>query len=182
MREKRYGIPFAERRLAGKTIAGKIEEYPIDLFLRTQMICIYLSTPHEIPTRYIARAAWQRDKTLCVPVWSQEEKRYRLDLLTPQTRLLTGKYGIREPAVHINVPVWNVNAFIVPGLAFDTQGSRLGYGGGYYDALLSQASSSVIRIGVCYDWQISETLLPREAHDRRLSWLVTDKRTISCGS
>lgn len=180
MREKRHGLPPDERRLAGKAIAEKIQTPPVDLFLRTQMICIYLSTRHEIPTRYIARAAWQQDKVLCVPVWSREEKRYTLDLLTPRTRLITGKYGIREPAVHINVPVWEVNAFIVPGLAFDTQGGRLGYGSGYYDSLLRQASPSVISIGICYDWQVSETSLPQKAHDCRLSWLVTDKRAINC--
>jgi 5-formyltetrahydrofolate cyclo-ligase len=70
--------------------------------------------------------------------------------------------------------------FILPGLAFDMQGGRLGYGAGVYDAILSQARKRAPKIALCYDWQVLEEPLPLEAHDIRLDWIVTERRVIKC--
>jgi hypothetical protein len=95
-------------------------------------------------------------------------------------RLITGHHGIREPAIRIPVLPWDVDAFILPGLAFDEQGGRLGYGAGHYDAILAKANKTAPKIALCYDWQVVEQPLPQDAHDMRMDWIVTDKRVINC--
>jgi 5-formyltetrahydrofolate cyclo-ligase len=68
-----------------------------------------------------------------------------------------------------------IDLIIVPGVAFDRQGFRLGYGGGYYDRFLVRASRAV-RIGVAYPEQLVETVWP-EGHDQKLHMLVTPHET-----
>ena len=75
---------------------------------------------------------------------------------------------------------WDVDAFILPGLAFDAQGGRLGYGAGYYDRILSKAARNAPKIALCYDWQVLEEPLPQEPHDIPVDWIVTDTRVIDC--
>jgi len=75
---------------------------------------------------------------------------------------------------------WDVDAFILPGLAFDRQGGRLGYGAGYYDRILAKASRTALKIAVCYDWQMLDTPLPQEPHDIPMDWIITEKRALRC--
>lgn len=180
--EKRKTVDSETRRLAGKAVCKQILDSPINLLLRTWQVCIYLSTKHEIPTRYIARRIWDVQRGVSVPAWSLSEQTYRLYTLTPRMRLISGHHGIREPAERIPLVIWDVDAFIVPGLLFDKQGGRLGYGAGYYDKILSKARKNAIKIGVCYDWQLTETPLPQEAHDIPMNWIVTDKQVVCCAS
>ena len=182
MRQKRHAIGQTERRAAGMAICKKVAGDPVYLLPRAWRTCIYLSTAHEIPTRYIARAVWESGHEVCVPAWSASLHAYRLYSLAPSAKLITGRHGIREPAVRIPVETWDVNAFILPGLAFDACGGRLGYGGGHYDALLNNAIRTVPKIAICYDWQVLDTPLPQEPHDIPMDWIVTDKRVINCAA
>lgn len=180
MREKRRLVKPEERKAAGKAICKKILEDPIRLLLRVWRISLYLSTKNEIPTRYIARAVWEAGREVCVPAWSAADEAYKLFLITPQMKLVPGHHGIREPLARLPVLPWDVDAFVLPGLAFDTLGGRLGFGAGHYDKILSKASKSATKIAVCHDWQIVDAPLPQEAHDIPMDWIVTDKRVIHC--
>lgn len=182
MRQKRHAVNYEERRAAGLAICEKVIGHPIDLLLRTWRVCLYLSSTHEIPTRYIMRAIWEVRHEVCVPAWSASERVYRLYAMTPQTQLITGPHGIREPAIHDPVEPWDVEAFILPGLAFDICGGRLGYGAGHYDAILGKSVRMALKIAVCYDWQVLDTPLPQEPHDIAMDWIVTDKRVIDCAA
>jgi len=180
MREKRKAVTQEVRREAGKEVAQKLVESDIRLVLQAWRISIYLSTPHEIPTRYIARVIFEAGREIAVPYWSQSNKKYKLSLMGPTTKLITGKMGIREPKERLPTLPLDVDAFIIPGLAFDAQGGRLGFGAGIYDDILSQARRGAPKIALCYDWQVLEEPLPLEPHDIRMDWIVTDKRVISC--
>jgi 5-formyltetrahydrofolate cyclo-ligase len=107
---------------------------------------------------------------------------YGLFAYDPHMPLITGHRGIREPAVHIPILPWNVDCFIVPGLAFDSHGGRLGYGKGYYDRILAQTARTVPIIAVCYDWQVVDDPLPLEPHDIRIHMIITDQRLITCAA
>lgn len=180
MREQRHEVSPEERRAAGKAICAKVQGNPINLVLQAWRVCLYLSTRHEIPTRYIARAVWEAGREVCVPAWSTTEKAYKLYAIDPRMKLITGHHGIREPAVRVPVNPWEVGAFVLPGLAFDSRGGRLGYGAGYYDRILAKVSKSVPKIAVCYDWQLLDEPLPQEPHDVAMDWIVTDKRLVNC--
>jgi 5-formyltetrahydrofolate cyclo-ligase len=67
----------------------------------------------------------------------------------------------------------------MPGAAFDLSGNRLGYGGSYYDKLLSGLRKKIPLIAIAYDEQIRD-FIPTEPHDIRVHMIVTDKRTIKC--
>lgn len=180
MRAKRKEIPQEKRLEAGQEIAKKLVESEIRLLLQAWKVALYLSMTHEIPTRYIVRSIWDAGREVVVPYWSASQESYQLTLMRPSTTFVTGKMGIREPQERIPVSPLEVDAFILPGLAFDLQGGRLGYGAGIYDAILSQARKSAPKIAICYDWQVLEDPLPLEPHDVRMDWLVTEKRVINC--
>lgn len=180
MREKRKAVEEEERLEAGKEIAKKLAESDIRLLLQAWRIAIYLSMTHEIPTRYIARSIFEAGREVVVPYWSQSNKKYQLTLMGPTTKLVTGKLGIREPCERVPVLPFDIDAFVIPGLAFDAQGGRLGYGAGIYDGILVEARKRAPKIAVCYDWQVLDEPLPLEPHDIRMDWIVTEKRVISC--
>ena len=66
-----------------------------------------------------------------------------------------------------------LDALIVPGLAFTLDGKRLGYGGGYYDKLLSNKAFKAFTIGFCFSFQIKKDL-PTESHDKKVDHVITD--------
>ncbi len=84
--------------------------------------------------------------------------------------LVKGKYNIPEPTGAKT----EVDTIIVPGSVFDSYGYRIGYGGGYYDKYMKEHH---LKIGVCFDFQVIDEL-PKEVHDVRLDWLVTEKRIL----
>jgi len=91
--------------------------------------------------------------------------------------LAPGYRGIREPARR--EPASEVEVAIVPGVAFDERGGRLGHGGGFYDRFLAVLDPAVPVIGFCFDAQVVEAV-PREPHDRPVNIVVTERRVIRC--
>ena len=180
MLDRRKDISQERRRYTAQEIASRITDGQIRLSMRSFRVCIYLSTKHEIPTRYIARAMWEAMRDVCVPAWNEMDKQYCLCELHPMMRLITGKYGIREPAEQIPIMPWDADSFILPGLAFDKHGGRLGFGKGIYDGILAKTNSTAVKVGICYDWQILDDPLPVEPHDISVDWVVSDKRVINC--
>ena len=81
--------------------------------------------------------------------------------------------GILEPAGAEIVPPKDVGTWLVPGLAFTRDGKRLGYGGGWYDRLLAEASEDAPKYGIAHAFQILDDL-PSEPHDILLSGVVDD--------
>ena len=183
MRERRHAVTDEERRQAGRAIcANLMESRKINLMLTCWRISSYLSTPHEIPTRYIIREFWNARREVCVPAWNAEDNAYDLCLFHAGMKVVKGPLGIREPIIRLPVPAWDVDAFIIPGLAFDMYGARVGFGAGFYDKILAETRKTAQLIAVCHDWQVVEDApIPQEPHDIRVKWIVTDKRVIKCG-
>jgi len=87
------------------------------------------------------------------------------------TRLVRHRFGMLEPAA--DLPVVDpaaLDVVLVPGVAFDRRGGRLGFGGGYYDRLLP--TTPALRVGVAYDECLAD-VLPCGEHDQRMDWIVT---------
>lgn len=124
MRAKRKEISQIERQEAGQEICKKLIDSEINILLHAWKVALYLSMAHEIPTRYIARSIWKAGREVVVPYWSVTQESYQLTLMKPLGALISGKMGIREPKEHIPVTPVEVDAFILPGLAFDTQAGQ----------------------------------------------------------
>lgn len=89
-------------------------------------------------------------------------------------RLERHRLGFDQPRLDApSVSLDDVDVVLVPGLAFDLQGNRLGRGKGYYDDLLARLPAGVVRVGVTADDLVIESV-PTEAHDRRVAWVATE--------
>lgn len=90
--------------------------------------------------------------------------------------IFTGKFGVSEPLLECEeIPLNKFDLVLVPGVAFDMQGNRLGRGKGFYDRILAQASG--IKCGISYDFQLLEAI-PTEAHDAKVDFIFTPSRGV----
>lgn len=94
--------------------------------------------------------------------------------------IIVGKFGIREPnSNHEEISLDKFDLVLVPGLAFDADGNRLGRGRGFYDRILSSASG--VKCGVAYDFQLVEKI-PVESHDAKVDFISTPSRCLKIES
>ena len=92
--------------------------------------------------------------------------------------LQTGKFDIKEPStMHPLISKKEIDLAIVPGIAFDKHGNRIGYGKGYFDRLFKKLSTSCTKIALAYDFQIVENI-PVEKHDRKVDIILTETQKI----
>jgi 5-formyltetrahydrofolate cyclo-ligase len=93
-----------------------------------------------------------------------------------ETDIFTGKFGVSEPLLELEeIPLNQFDLVLVPGLAFDLSGNRLGRGRGFYDRILAQASG--IKCGVGHEFQLLEQI-PTEAHDAKVDFIFTPNRCV----
>ena len=92
-----------------------------------------------------------------------------------------GSYGIREPSQSNSnvVSPSLIDAVIAPGLAFDSSGGRVGFGGGYFDWFFKQLPESTLRVGVAYGFQIVDSV-PQDSWDEKVQRIFADNDTINC--
>ena len=135
-------------------------------------VCLFESHTHEPHIDSL----WENaaGKTICYPrvegdklVWLRVEK---ISDLKPS------RWNLREPEFSSEkiVPLENIDLLLVPGVAFSKTGGRLGRGGGFYDRLLADEKLRAFKIGVCFSEQLVDEL-PREAHDREVDRVITDR-------
>ena len=112
-----------------------------------------------------------------LPFFDTEKKTYGAKLIqTLATDIVTGKFGVREPAAICGeIPLNEFDLVLVPGMAFDLAGNRLGRGRGFYDRLLAETSG--IKCGVGYDFQLLEKI-PTEPHDAKVDFILTPARCV----
>ena len=96
--------------------------------------------------------------------------------------LRAGAFGVLQPSAGRDAQrLLARDVVVLPGLAFDRIGGRLGRGQGYYDRTFAAAAPTPLRIGACYDFQLVERV-PHGSHDRRVDAIVTERGMIWCGS
>lgn len=146
-------------------IIKKLENHP--LFQRAKVVMLYASLPDEVQTLDCI-AKWQEKKTIILPTIVGN------DIVpvesTKHCNLKEGAYHILEPE---NAPyIGSFDLIVVPGMAFDKQGTRLGRGKGYYDRFLTQHPNTHT-IGLCFDFQTLESI-PKEPHDIIINEILND--------
>jgi len=146
-------------------------------FTAATVVAIYSPIRNEVFTEELFADARRVGKVVTYP-------RVCGDLLefvevTSREELVAGAYGILEPHGSRVVPLADHDLVVVPGVAFDVSGHRLGYGRGFYDRVLSAGCGRAALAGLCFDFQVVASL-PAEAHDVRMNLVVTDERMLLC--
>lgn len=142
-------------------------------------LAAYLSIGEEFDTAALVREALRSGRRLLLPRIVDPRSRATRHLVLHEVRdpdadTVAGPWGIREPDPGRcpEVPAAAAELVLVPGLAFDATGGRLGYGAGYYDRLLAQVGDSCVKVAAAFELQCVDRV-PMQAHDRRIDWLVT---------
>jgi 5-formyltetrahydrofolate cyclo-ligase len=169
MRQKRKDVSEDGRDEASESIVEKIlARADVCAAIEKRLpFAVYLATQSELDLRELVEALWEKDVTVAVPCWNSERHTYVLGAYDNTTTLVEGDHHVLEPAEVNEINAEDIGVWIVPGLAFTRDGRRIGYGGGWYDRLLSLASKDALVLGVAYPFQIVDDL-PMEAHDRQL--------------
>ena len=171
-RARLRAIPPAERAHAGREIARQVWELPE--IASAGVLLLYASLPEEVPTDEIAREALRRGVGVVYPRTAAGGSMV-LHRVADPAELQTGRFGIREPdpAIHPAVSIDSVDAALIPGLAWDRAGGRLGRGGGFYDRLLGTLGWRGFRCGIFFTAQEVPSV-PAEPWDIALDAVVTD--------
>ena len=148
-------------------------------FQNSHTVMLYLALPQEVQTAALLAECRRRVKQVAVPVVT--ERGLNAAQLQPgQTELQAGPFGILEPAAGVTIiSPDEIDCVLVPGVAFDHRGARLGFGKGYYDRFLCRLPAAAHVCGLAFSPQIVEHV-PESRHDVRMRWLVTDQGVRRC--
>lgn len=170
----REGLGEKGRLQASRAIVARLIADPKVNEARVWMV--YAPFRGEVAIDGFVEALWSRGSaTVLYPAVDRERKEIIPRRVAAFSELRPGAYGILEPAA--SAPEWDaqaIEAIVVPALAYDRRGFRLGYGGGFYDRFLRRLSPGVRIIGVQYDALLWERC-PAEPHDMVVDEVVTER-------
>ncbi len=145
-------------------------------FARARTVALYAPLGAEVGTELVMLAAREAGQRVCVP--RVQEGALAFHAVETLAELVPGPLGFAEPgADSLRVNLDEIDIFVVPGVAFDLAGGRLGRGGGYYDSTLRGIPRARC-LGLAYEFQIV-VAVPVAPHDVRMGTLVTEARTVN---
>ncbi len=168
---------FKNLRLAikGKSSKSKIiieQLASLEEFIQSNSILFYYSSSSEVSTKEVIVRLLLTDKDIYLP----STRESNVTLINKNTAFIERIPDILEPKFPSNILPSTIDLAILPGLAFDRRGYRLGYGGGWYDKVLEKLNVTTI-IGLCFHEQLVSRL-PTEGHDKPVDIIVTDTEVI----
>jgi 5-formyltetrahydrofolate cyclo-ligase len=174
MAERRRLLGSEEFRAAGQSVAERIAKVPE--FRDRERVVLYAALPGELPTRPLYEIARASGKVL---LWPRSVGRGRLEF-APCRRwedLIPERYGVLvPPPERESVALGAEDLLLVPGVAFDLRGGRLGRGGGHFDRVLGETGGrGPLALGVGFEFQLLDEV-PREPHDRAVDGVATERR------
>ncbi|MPQ33121.1 5-formyltetrahydrofolate cyclo-ligase [Clostridium estertheticum] len=160
-------------------IMNKIME--LTQFINCKNIMLYISFNNEVDTYKLATWCLNNNKTVIAPYCIKSSHKIVPFIINNLTTDLTkSTFGVMEPKYDIlmKANIENIDLIIVPGVVFDENCNRIGFGAGYYDRFLSMKTKNTITIGIAYDYQIIDKV-PTDEYDVPLNFILTEKRIIS---
>jgi len=178
----RKEIETYRKQLSDETVSGLSQKIcdrliATDLFVSACCIAFYYALPKEVQTARLIEE-WRQCKKIVLPavVGDTDMKFYAYE---GAERMTTGKFGISEPLNNTPVAVEDIDLFVVPGVAFDRSGNRLGRGKGFYDRILAGTDKPVT--GLCFDFQLIDAV-PVNEYDKKMSMVITENTVIAVDS
>lgn len=175
---RRKSLTYSEVQQKSNLIQHRL--FSSSWYKNASCILFYVSYDNEVNTHEMIKETLRRDKKVIVPKTDIEKKILLLSKLESWDDLCPGSFSILEPKDHCvrDTALSSIDLCIIPGVAFDCQGNRIGHGGGYYDRLF-QNKCHAHRIGLAFEFQIVKTILS-EPHDIKVEKIITEDRTIDC--
>lgn len=171
---------LGESPLADKTKAIEERLFEFANYLEARIALLYTPALAEVNTREIIKRSYMYNKIVVLPAYDPETKKmtlYKID--DPEKDLIQGPRGNMEPDPERckTVPLDCLDIAIIPGIAMDEKGGRIGLGNGYYDRLIPELPITTRKVGLIFEDQII-SMVPMEAHDKFVDIVVTDERII----
>ena len=177
---KRKSIDTVEKEEKDRKILEKF--YESKYYIEAKNIFIYISYDSEINTKGIINKALMDNKKIYVPRTEFKTRLMDAVKITSLDNLIESEYGILEPSAekpHIDPN--GLDLIVVPGVAFDRNGGRMGYGAGFYDRYFEKISKDnmkkVIKLALAYDFQILEKI-PMNEQDVPVNYIITESKVI----
>ncbi|MGH7495480.1 MAG: 5-formyltetrahydrofolate cyclo-ligase [bacterium] len=178
MRQIRSTLPDREREYANQRILQQLIQH--EIYQRAQVIHTYVSLRDEVDTHEFIRIALRAGRQVAVPKVQRETRMLAHYFIGDFAALAPGILGILEPCADAGaqqlVAKDKIDLVLVPGLAFDRQGHRLGYGAGHYDRFLAKINAP--KIGLAFAAQIVESI-PAAPHDRPVDFVMTENEVLA---
>ena len=172
----RDALPVAKRARLSVAICARAAALPELGAAATLML--YASFRSEVETSALFAWAIDSGKTVCSPRILAPRLMASYLIADPATDLVSGSWGIPEPREGLEeVPPERIDAVVVPGAAYDSDGRRCGYGGGFYDAYLARTRPGITWVALAFEAQLTDEL-PCEPHDLAVNAVVTEARVI----
>jgi 5-formyltetrahydrofolate cyclo-ligase len=174
MLARRKGLSPAESRSASLRV--QIAFIATTEFAGAGTIALYAPIHNEVDTSQVMLEALKSSKVLLFPSVSGNGLEFRS--VSGPGDLREGAFGILEPTPEcpLHSPE-EADLIVVPGIAFDTEGRRIGYGKGYYDKALHRLEGKGRIVGFCYDFQLVDRI-SGESHDVLMDMIITERRVI----
>lgn len=176
MRKLRANMGDEARAAASLAIVQRVLAH--ESYAQAETVALYADFRQEVQVEALLAGARRDGKRVVLPR-VEDGGTLTLRLVLPEAPLVLSPLGIAEPASSSpTVAPRQVDLFVVPGLAFDTRGGRLGYGRGHYDRLLLSAQGNATLVGLAFECQVVDAV-PLEVHDVRLNHVVTERRWLA---
>ncbi len=178
MRAARERVTAADRARMGLAAGETLMALPE--LVGAKIISAYVPTRGELDVSFVVAERAMAGTTVVYPRVEVGRRGLRFHAVVPETPMTIGAFGILEPSADApEIPAEEIDLIMVPGLAFDATGRRLGYGGGYYDELAARlrVSGRGFLVGIGYDFQLVDRC-PSGEQDVALDGIVTDARVV----
>jgi len=185
----RDSLSPADRERRSIKLCGIVEHEVLSLLrkrlARPLSLCIYAPFRSEASPLPLLDGCWEKGDQIYAPRIISNQEGMELRKVEALSNWIPGKWGIPEPdplQTAIMERTLPLDVVLVPGIAFNIEGSRLGYGGGYYDRIFAARQwpnyEQTLWIGFAFANQVVSEPLPSEAHDLRLNGLATEEQLI----
>lgn len=176
--EKMSMLTQEEREAKQKAVESNLLSFAN--FLEAEFVLLYIQRSTELPTERIIRTSLDVRKGIVLPAYS--ESRHSITLLrinNYDTDIIKTESDILEPDPNVckKIPLDMIDVAMIPGLAFDEKGGRVGFGDGFYNRLISKLPETTRKVAVAFEEQLVEHI-PMESRKYNLDIIITDKRTI----
>ena len=171
---------LSDKEVKQKSRLIKKKLFSTEEYKQAQTILIYINFNNEVRTKTIVKKMLTEDKRVIVPITNSQANKLDLSELKDfETELAPSSYGILEPKPEFRrlISAEELDLIIAPGVGFDEECNRLGYGGGYYDRLLASVPQ-VTTIALAFFNQITDQIIT-SSYDQKVDQIITEKKTIS---